>query len=100
MLEIILLIFLCKNIGEIAMRKGLNPTQWKIYTVVTWILFEFIGFFIGAQLLQSSNFIGLMLLALVSAFGGYLLVKFILEKKPDQFNEDDINNIGNNSYRP
>jgi hypothetical protein len=38
-------------------------------------------------------------IGLASAFGGYLIVRAILEKKPDAY-EDDIDNIGVDDLRP
>ena len=43
MLEIIALIFLTREIGKIATKKGLKPVTWKIYTVIAWIVSEIIG---------------------------------------------------------
>lgn len=96
MLEIIALIFLCKNIGTIAVKKGLKPGQWKLYTVISWIVFEFFGVILGVILFgfNKDELFGLMLFAVACAFGGYLLIKSILDKKPDVFNEDQIDQIG------
>lgn len=99
MLEIIALIFLCKKNGDLALRKGLKPGTWKLYTVLAWIVAEFIGVFIGLMAFGEDNLIGLMLIGLACAFGGYLLVRAILEKKPDPI-EEDINSIGVNDLRP
>ena len=43
MLEIIILIFLTREIGRLAHSKGLKSGTWKIYTVVGWIVLEIIG---------------------------------------------------------
>lgn len=85
MLEIIILIFLCKKIGNLATQKGLSPVRWKWYTIFNWILFEILGSIVGVMMfgLDMSNMIGLMAFALASAFGGYLLVRKKLEAKPD-----------------
>ncbi len=98
MLEIIALIFLCKHIGTIADRKGLSPGQWKLFTVLAWLGFEFAGVIIGVMLFgfNRNELFGLMAFAIACAFGGYLLVKAILEKKPDSKDLDDINSIGSN----
>jgi hypothetical protein len=100
MLEIILLIFLCRNIGITAGRKGLKPSTWKIYTVVSWLIFECFGAIIGISLFgfTRENMFAVMLFAAACAFGGYLLVKYILDQKPDQL--DDIDRIGSNDLRP
>jgi uncharacterized membrane protein YfcA len=85
MLEILLLFFLTRNIGELALRKGLPPVRWKIYTILAWILFEVIGTLLGILLFgfDPSDFFGLMMFAVAVAFGGYLFVRRILESKPD-----------------
>lgn len=95
--EVILLIFLCRKIGNTAERKGLKPGQWKLITVLAWFGFEFLGLMIGIMLFgyNVSNLYPLLLLALVSGFGGYLLVKASLDKRPDSIDEDEIENIGN-----
>ena len=99
MLEIIALIFLCKKNGDLASRKGLKPGTWKLYTVLAWIVAEILGVFIGMLIFGQDNLIGLVLIGLACAFGGYLLVRAILEKKPDPI-EEDINSIGVNDLRP
>ncbi len=100
MLEIICLIYLTRKIGELAVRKGLPPTKWKWITVGLWFLFEFIGAIIGIILFGTDNFFGLSLFMVACAFGGYLLVRYILEKKPDDTIDDEINRIGVDSLRP
>jgi len=106
MLEIIILYFLTRNIGHLAERKGLPPKRWKWITVGNWILFEFSGMIIGILLfskggtIPKDNLFGLVLFALACAFGGYLRVKYILEKKPDKNLDDDINRIGSNQLQP
>ncbi|MEJ7586951.1 MAG: hypothetical protein WKI04_05260 [Ferruginibacter sp.] len=99
MLEIIALIFLCKMNGNLAIRKGLKPGPWKWYTVLAWILTEMIGLVLGMVLFGVDNLIGIMSLGLVSAFGGYLFIKYVLEKKPDSF-EEEINRIGADDLHP
>ena len=98
MIEIIILIFLCRKIGNIAERKGLKPGKWKLYTVISWIVCEFIGLITGIVLFgfDKNDLLGLIAFGLVCAFGGYLIVYSILDKQPDNTNESDINNIGSN----
>ncbi|HQW83439.1 MAG TPA: hypothetical protein PK987_03210 [Ferruginibacter sp.] len=83
MLEIIILYFLAKNIGALAIKKGLPPLKWKITMIATWIIFELVGMFLGISFFGTDNLIGLMTIGLASAFGGYLLIRYILENKPD-----------------
>jgi hypothetical protein len=70
-----------------------------LYTVLAWIVAEMMGVMMGLMLFGQENIIGIMLLGLVSAFGGYLFIKSILDKKPDSF-EEDINRIGVDDLRP
>jgi len=100
MLEIIILIFLTRNIGNLAIQKGLPPTKWKWITVGYWFLFEFMGAFVGIMAFGQDNFFGLMLFSVACAFGGFLLVKYRLEKLPDNNMDDEITRIGSDHLRP
>lgn len=100
MLEIIALIFLCRKNGALAERKGLKSGIWKAYTVLAWIIAEVIGLIIGMQLFGQTNIIAVMGIGIFGAFGGYLLVKYILENKPDETMEEEINQIGVDDLRP
>lgn len=93
MLEIVALIFLTRNIGNLAERKGLKPGTWKLYTVLAWIGAEIIGVVLGLTLLGQENVIGAVLLGLGCAVASYFTIKSILDKKPDYF-EDEINELG------
>ncbi|MBK7433081.1 MAG: hypothetical protein IPI66_03700 [Chitinophagaceae bacterium] len=99
MLEIIALIFLTRQIGTIAMRKGLKPGTWKLYTVLSWFAGEIVGLFVGFMLFGSDNLISILLVAIGGALGGYFILKSTLDKKPDAI-DDDINSIGVNDLRP
>jgi hypothetical protein len=93
MLEIIALIFLTKEIGKIAVSKGLKPGTWKLYTVLAWIAGEFVGAVIGVLIFGTNNIFSVILVAVAGAITGYLFIKNILSKKPDTM-QDDIDNIG------
>ena len=99
MLEIIALIFLCKKNGNLATQKGLKPGAWKFYTVLAWIVAEMTGVILGIVLFGQDNLFGIMSLGIVSAFGGYLIIKALLDKKPDSYDED-IDSIGVDDLRP
>lgn len=99
MLEIIALIFLSRRIGNTALRKGLNPLPWKIYTVAAWIVAELIGCILAMIMFGQSNLVAVFSIGLLSAFGGYLLVKYLLDQKPDSV-EEDINKIGIDDLKP
>lgn len=94
MLEIIILVFLTKKIGEIAISKGLPSGRWKLYTVLAWIAAEFIGAFVGVLIFGYDNLVSCFLLAVAGAIGSYFIIKGYLQKQPDILDENDINNIG------
>ncbi len=93
MFEIIALYFLCKHIGKLAIRKGERKGKWILTTIGAWIAAEFLGMFLGIILFGSDNMIGILLIGIMSAIGGYLIVQAQLEKIPDDF-DDDINRMG------
>ncbi|MFT3909467.1 MAG: hypothetical protein QM737_08590 [Ferruginibacter sp.] len=104
-MDLIVLIFLVFHIGKKAKEKGLNAGAWRLRLVLTWLLFEFTGFVIGAQLFhvnidrllagKMEEFSGLALFSFVCGFGGYLLIKYRLDKMPANLN-DETNDNGNN----
>ncbi len=99
MLEIIALVFLTKNIGSLAQRKGLKPGTWKLYTVLCWFGAEILGAFIGIGAFGSENIVGAILLGLGCAVGSYFILKANLDKRPDAM-DDDINRIGVSDLYP
>ena len=94
MLEIIALIFLTREIGRLAERKGLKPITWKIYTVLAWIASEFIGMVIGIMVFGTDNLVSVFLVGITFAITSYFILKAQLNKLPDHSYDDDINNIG------
>jgi hypothetical protein len=99
MLEVIALIFLTRRMGYLAIRKGLNPLSWKLYTVLAWILAELTGCILAMLLFGNTNYVAIFSIGLLSAFGGYLIVRAILEKRPDH-TEEDVNRIGIDDLKP
>jgi hypothetical protein len=99
MLEIIALVFLTKNIGSLAQRKGLKPGTWKLYTVLCWFGAEILGALIGILVFGSENIVGAVLLGLACAVGSYFVLKANLDKRPDAM-DDDINRIGVSDLYP
>ncbi len=95
MLEIVALFFLCKHVGQVAQRKGLSPGRWKIATILGWFIAELTGFVIAIMLFGKENLVGLFLIAIMSAIGGYLIVKAQLDKYPDDITKD-IDRLGEN----
>ncbi|MEO8771612.1 MAG: hypothetical protein ABI402_16070 [Ferruginibacter sp.] len=97
-MDMILLIFLCWQIGKKAMLKGLKPWPWRLRLILTWLCFEFTGFFLGSSFFNldfnnKEHLLRLALIALASGFGGYLLVKASLDKIPDEVDRE-IDEIG------
>lgn len=94
MLEIIVLIFLTRDIGRLADRKGVKPSTWKIYTVFGWIISEIIGFVVGVMIFGPDNIFSIILVGIAFAVTSYFIIKAQLNKLPDEGLDDDINNIG------
>ena len=95
MLEIIILIYLTREIGRLAHSKGLKPGTWKIYTVVGWITLEIIGVIAGVIIFGKDNLFSIGMLGLAFGITSYFVIKAQLNKLPDYF-DDDIDNLGNN----
>lgn len=95
MIEIIVLIFLTKEIGRLAIRKGLKPGLWKFYMVAGWIVMEIVGAFVGVLFFGPGNFVSILLVAIAFAITSYFYLKANLNKRPDTDLNDDIYNIGN-----
>lgn len=95
MLEIIILIFLAKEIGILAARKGLKPGLWKFYLVVGWIIMELLGAMLGVMIFGPGNLFSIFLVAVAFAISSYFYIKANLNKRPDTGLDDDISNIGN-----
>ena len=113
MIEILSLVFLCRRNGSLALQKGLNVVAWVLYTIAGWFVAEIAGLFLGTLLFgnidpkvltdravfDKSNIYGLMALGLISGFGGYLIVRAILEKKPDP-SEKNMGKVDINDLKP
>jgi hypothetical protein len=102
MIEIIVLIFLCWHNRKLARRKGLSPGLWTFYTILGWIVAEIFGVLLGISLMGIDNLIAVMGFGLLAAFGGYLVVRRMLESQPDHPDdiEEDIQRIGVDDLRP
>jgi hypothetical protein len=94
MLEIIALIFLTREIGRLAEKKGLKPITWKIYTVIGWLFSETIGILIGVMIFGTNNLVSVVLFGVLFAITSYFIVKAQLNKLPDRDIDNDINNLG------
>lgn len=94
MIEIIILIFLTKEIGKIARNKGLKPNTWKLYNVLGWLTFECIGLLFGLMIFGKNNLISVNLVGITFAVTSYFIVKAQLNKLPNRKVDEDINNFG------
>jgi hypothetical protein len=97
MIEIILLIILSQKIGKKAALKGLKVGWWKFYTVAAWICAEILGIMIAIILFGPTNMFSIYSIAIVSAFGGYLFINYLIDKAPPVIGDDDIDQLGRNS---
>ena len=98
-MDIIILIFVSRRIWRLAIQKGERPNRWVLYTIFAWILAEVLGCILAMLLFGGSNMVAILSIGLLSAFGGYLFVRSILEKKPASM-DDDINRIGTDDLQP
>lgn len=94
MLEIIALIFLTKDIGKIADKKGLKPLTWKIYTVLGWVIAEIVGFVIALMFFDKTNLFSIIIVGLTFAITSFYIIRSKLNEYPDAGMDDDINNLG------
>lgn len=94
MLDLIILFFLCRKIGNTAREKNRKPILWQLFTVISWFVTESIGFnmalgWLGYQEIKTiteavtilAKNPGILFFSLFCGYGGYLLVRYILEKK-------------------
>ncbi len=93
-MDLIILFFLCRKIGRIAREKDLKAFKWQLFTILSWFIFEGIGLvvaleWLGYQQIKTTNEMiaavtrnpGITFFSLFCGYGGYLLVRYILEKK-------------------
>ena len=100
MLEIIALIFITREIKKLAIQKGLKPLTWKIYTVICWFIFEIFGIALGIMFWGLDDIIALAFFGFACAFGGFLIIRSILLKKPDNTSDEEIKRIGVDDLTP
>ena len=92
MIELIALIFITREIGRLAVQKGLRHGKWKFVCIGFWFALEFVGVIAGLLIFSVDNIVSIALLALAFAFTSYFILKNYLEKLPDAYDED-IENI-------
>lgn len=87
MLEIIALYFLTRQNADLAEQKGEPRRRWQIRTILGFLGMEFLGVAFGDVFLGREKLFFVLLLGLLMGFGGYLLVRYLLEQMPDQPND-------------
>ena len=78
----------------IAREKGLGPFKWQLLTILSWFILEGIGLLValnwlGYNEIKTTNEMiaavaknpSITFFSLFCGFGGYLLMRYILEKK-------------------
>jgi hypothetical protein len=79
MLEILILIHLCRKNGGIAEKKGHKPGRYKLLTVLLWVGGEIFGGIVGAFLAGEGGGAGpVYLLALLGALAGAGLSRLLV----------------------
>ncbi|MEI9935348.1 MAG: hypothetical protein WDM71_10995 [Ferruginibacter sp.] len=116
---IILFIIFIRKTGTLAIQKGLKPWVWRLYMAIAWVIAGSIGSgfainYLGIDIQPAKSLSATMndmlnlpekdlwiisSLSLFFAFGGYLLIRAILERKPDRIDKD-IDKIGSDDLKP
>lgn len=86
-MDVIVLVILTWQIGVMAKRKGYAPLRWRWMVVLSWLGLEVLGLLIGFSI--SGNVLLAALLGFVAAIGGYMMVRYRLERLPDINNDKD-----------
>ena len=96
-LETVRMILLCRDIRDIARRKGEPPTKWMVGTVLIWILIELLALLLwniyaGGQIMLAGLLIGILVAGVA-----YFFYKRLLLQKPDRDFDGMIDQIGKDS---
>ena len=83
MLEIIAIVFLSRSIGVIAEKKGLKKGWWIFFTVIAWIVGEFLGALVAIIAFQTEETLAIYPFAIFFAVASYFILRAILKRKPD-----------------
>jgi len=83
MIEIVVLYFLVRKLGELAVQKGQSPFKWKINGIFAWVGGEFLGFFVILELTKTKDLILSMLFAIGTGYLFFLLLRQYLQSMPD-----------------
>ncbi len=83
MLEIFIIITLCRKIEPLAILKGQRVNRWKLWVVLAWFFAEFLGAFIG-YMITNDTILSVILFGYPAAYVSYMLVKKRLSAMPDK----------------
>jgi hypothetical protein len=83
MLSIIILFFLTRSIGTLALQKEQKPWKWKLHVIFAWLTGELLGAFIVIHFF-GLQMVLLMLFGTAMGYLGYLIVRQNLEKYPEE----------------
>ena len=84
----------CLYISKQLKVKGYIPKPWIWKLVGAWVGFELVGGLIS--LLITHNLIKAGFFGFMCGLGGFLLIKYYVDKLPDTKKEDWHNKLGNN----
>lgn len=87
MLEILALVFLTRQIGALADKKGKRKGMWKFFTVLAWFAGEIIGAIMAVVLFRAEDYFAMLPMAIMGAAGGYLIIRAVLSRMPDKTEE-------------
>jgi hypothetical protein len=79
--DLIVLFFLARYIGNTAFKKGLVRWKWVVYTVISWVTAEFLGFAFCILTLGFKDLLPIGLFSTFCGFGGFLFIHALLRKK-------------------
>ncbi len=97
MLELIVVFFLAKHIGQIVEQKGHAPGKWKAYVWGAWFASEIGIMIVGMSLLGLQN-LTVYVAALIAAFVGYSIVRQKAMQLPNIRQDDFIDQLGQKDY--
>ena len=83
MLEILALVYFSRQIGDLAVRKGLKRGWWRFYTVIAWFGAEIIGIVLSILIFRTEETLALLPLGYAFAIASYFILKTSLSKRPD-----------------
>lgn len=95
MIEIFCLVTFSRKLGPLALRKGESKGKWITLFVISWLVAEFLGVFIGIIIFGEDKIAEPAVTGYILAFSSFFVIRAILNNKPDaQTYEQLIDQIG------